>query len=428
MDHVLVAQAEASIDGILIVDGQGEIVYANRRFAGLWGFPEAAALTGPDAPLLQMALEKLVDPEGFIAKVEHLYRHPEETSQDEVALKDGRVFDRYSAPISRPDGVHVGRVWFFHDITRRARAEEALRESRQSLEAIINSIADPVFVKDAEHRFTLVNDAFCAMLGAPREAILGKRDADLFPPEQVSVFLRQDDLVFATGIPDVNEEMITGADGAVRTIVTKKTLHTDSAGQTFIVGVIRDITEQMQAERSRRMAQRRAQALLELFRLPRTSDAALVAFALDQLVSLTGSKLGFIGFVDAAETTMSAHLWSAKAMQECAMDNIPTQFDVRGGGLWAAPVREHQAIIVNDYAAPSPLKTGCPAGHVKLTRFLGVPLIRDGRTCPGRRPGQQGRGLRQVRRGRCDAVPRRHLGTHQPQSRRAGADPEPGPA
>ena len=377
LNHLLAAQAEASIDGILIVDGQGEIVFANRRFVDLWGFPEATMPTESDVPLLQMALEQVADREGFLAKVEHLYRHPGETSRDEVVLKDGRVFDRYSASILDSEGGQAGRVWFFHDSTRRARAEAELLESRQSLETIINRIADPIFVKDAEHRFTLVNDAFCAMLGAPREAIIGKCDTDFFPREQVNVFLRQDDLVFATGVPDVNEEMITRADGEVRTIVTKKTLHTDSAGQPFIVGVIRDVTEQVGALRSQRMSQQRAQSLLELFRLPRTSDAALVAFALDRLVALTRSGLGFIGFVDPTETTMSAQVWSAKAMQECAMDDFPTQFDVRGGGLWAAPVRQHQTVIVNDYAAPNPLKAGCPAGHVKLTRFLGVPLIKD---------------------------------------------------
>jgi PAS domain S-box-containing protein len=379
LSHVLAAQAEASIDGILIVDGQGEIIYANQRLAEAWGFPEATGLAGSDAPILQMAVEKVADPAGFLEKVEWLYQHPAETSRDEVPLKDGRVFDRYTAPIHGPDGEHAGRVWFFHDITRRVRAEADLLESRQSLEAIINSIADPVFVKGADRRFSLVNDAMCDLMGATRKAILGKCDADFFPPEQVEVFLRRDALVLETGAPDVNEEKITRADGEVRTIVTKKTLRTDIAGHPFIVGVIRDVTEHVQARRSQRMAQQRAQALLELFRLPRSSEAALVGFALDRLVALTESGLGFIGFVDPTESTMSAHVWSSRAMQECAMGESPTRFDVRTGGLWSAPVRQHRVVIVNDYGAPHPLKTGCPAGHVKLTRFLGVPLMKDGR-------------------------------------------------
>ena len=376
---MLAAQAEASIDGIVIVDARDQIVYANQRFAELWGFPAGSTLTGPMDPVVQRVLEQVADPDDYRAKLRHLHQHPEETRLGEVALRDGRVFDGYCTPVFGPNGGPGGRVWFFHDITRRARAEAKLLESRQSLEAIINSIADPVFVKDAEHRFILVNEAFCAVIGAPPEAILGKQDADFFPPEQVDVFLRQDSLVFATGIPNVNEEVISRADGALLTIVTKKTLHTDAVGRTVIVGVIRDITEQVRARRVQQAAQLRAQALLELFRLPRTSDAALAAFALDQLVALTESRLGFIGFVDPAEATMSAHVWSARAMQESAVEDGPTLFDVRTGGLWAAPVREHRTVRVNDYAAPNPLKKGCPAGHVELTRFLGGPLGKEGR-------------------------------------------------
>ena len=391
LNHLLSAQAEASIDGILIVDGQGEIVYANRRFAEVWAFPEGIRLTGPDAPLLQLALEKVADPAKFIAKVEHLYGHPGVRSRDEVGLKDGRVLERYSAPILDPEGGHAGRVWFFRDITRRTRAEAELVESRQALEAIINSIADPVFVKDLEHRFTLVNEAFCTLIGQSRDAILGKRDADFFPPEQVEVFLRKDGLVFATGVPDVNEESITQAGGELRTIVTKKTLHADTAGRRYIVGVIRDVTERVRADHSQRVARERAQALLELFQLPRTSENALVAFALDRLVALTRSGLGFIGFVDPTESTVSAHVWSARAMQEAATDVLPTPFDVRTGGLWAAPVRQHEVVVVNDYASPNPLKKGCPAGHVALTRFLGVPLVKDDRAvlvaCLGNKAG-----------------------------------------
>jgi PAS domain S-box-containing protein len=263
LNHLLAAQAEASIDGILIVDGQGEVVFFNRRLVELWGFPEATTQTGADALRLEMALEKVADPEEFLARVEHLKRHPEETSRDDVALKNGRVFDRYSAPILDPDGGPAGRIWFCHEVTRRVRAEAELLESRQSLEAIINSIADPVFVKDEEHRFTLVNEAFCTMLGAPRAAILGKRDSDFFPPEQVSVFLRQDDLVFATGVPDVNEEEITRADGEVRTIITKKVVHKDASGHRFIVGVIHDSTEKKRAEEALLASEERFEQVAE---------------------------------------------------------------------------------------------------------------------------------------------------------------------
>jgi PAS domain S-box-containing protein len=131
------------------------------------------------------------------------------------------------------------------DLERRL---EELEASRSFLRAVIDCIGDPIFVKDREHRLVLVNRAECELSGHTADALLGKTDYDFFPRAEVDVFWAKDDLVLATGQEDVNEEVITDARGAVRTIVTKKTLHRARRGDPFIVGVIRDITERKQAE------------------------------------------------------------------------------------------------------------------------------------------------------------------------------------
>jgi signal transduction histidine kinase len=56
-------------------------------------------------------------------KVKHLYEVQDEISSDEVILKDGRSFDRYSAPMLGASGKYYGRVWYFRDITERKQAE-----------------------------------------------------------------------------------------------------------------------------------------------------------------------------------------------------------------------------------------------------------------------------------------------------------------
>jgi PAS domain S-box-containing protein len=134
------------------------------------------------------------------------------------------------------------------ELRNRRRVEEELNNARNSLNSIINSIADPVFVKDQNHRWILVNDAFCRSMGYTRNELIGKSDYDFFPGEEADVSWQKDDLVFETGEETINEENLTDALNNRHIIVTKKALYTDSSGQKYVVGVIRDITERKQLE------------------------------------------------------------------------------------------------------------------------------------------------------------------------------------
>ncbi|MEN3364158.1 MAG: hypothetical protein V7606_1432, partial [Burkholderiales bacterium] len=119
---------------------------------------------------------------------------------------------------------------------------------RRFFEQILNSISDPIFVKDRHHRLVYVNDAECRLSGLTAKEMIGKIDYDLFPKEQADALLRKDDAVITTGEEDINEGSIAKTDGMLRTIVTKKTRYVDVDGQAYVVGIIRDITEHKQAE------------------------------------------------------------------------------------------------------------------------------------------------------------------------------------
>ncbi len=124
---LLEAQTEASIEGILVVAEDGRIVSFNRRFAQMWDIPTDVLALQSDDAALQHVRDNLLDPDEYMRRVDHLYRHPLEYGREEVLLRDGRTFDRYSAPITAPDGAYYGRVWFFRDVTARRRAEDAQR-------------------------------------------------------------------------------------------------------------------------------------------------------------------------------------------------------------------------------------------------------------------------------------------------------------
>jgi diguanylate cyclase (GGDEF)-like protein/PAS domain S-box-containing protein len=129
-----------------------------------------------------------------------------------------------------------------------AHSEEELKRSKEFLHRIINSIPDPVFVKDKHHRWIVINEAYARFVGKPIEALIGQSVYEVFPAVQAKEFWDQDDWVFRNQIEQENEETFTNLQGLQYHIATKRSLHRDSAGNVLLVGVIRDITKRKSIE------------------------------------------------------------------------------------------------------------------------------------------------------------------------------------
>lgn len=133
----------------------------------------------------------------------------------------------------------------------------ALKASQDFLDRVINAVTDPIFVKDRQHRWTMINDAFCQMVGYPREKLIGKCDYEFLPKAEADVFWEYDNQVFTTGIEYENEETLTDTSGTTRTISTKKIAFADASGNQALVGIMRDTTEGKRAlDALRQMAER----------------------------------------------------------------------------------------------------------------------------------------------------------------------------
>ena len=122
---ILQTQQETSLDAILVVDENGQIISYNQQFIDLWRLSPQLVSARLDAPVLQSVADQVENSEAFVARVQYLNEHRDDKSREEVALKDGRIIDRYSAP-SHWSGRQVLRtrlVFSRHHRAQKSRAE-----------------------------------------------------------------------------------------------------------------------------------------------------------------------------------------------------------------------------------------------------------------------------------------------------------------
>jgi len=113
--------------------------------------------------------------------------------------------------------------------------------SRDFRASLINSLTNPLFVKGRDHRFIVVNDAFCDFTNLPREKIIGKTDFFFMKDSEVEKYWQIDESILNTGQTYKNE-VIFEVEGEKRVISTTKTRFVLN-NKKYVVGNVLDITE-----------------------------------------------------------------------------------------------------------------------------------------------------------------------------------------
>jgi len=125
---ILRAQLEASRDGIIVADIDGNLILYNQRFFEIWQIPEDRFLAADNHKRLEMALAKTKDPIRSAIQIWSMMSRPEKNGHDEVELADGRYLDRYTSSVLDHQGQIIGRIWFHRDITELKRIQKELQE------------------------------------------------------------------------------------------------------------------------------------------------------------------------------------------------------------------------------------------------------------------------------------------------------------
>jgi two-component system cell cycle sensor histidine kinase/response regulator CckA len=312
---LLEAQANATIDGILVVDGQGRKLFQNRRYIELWKIPDHIVANNDDKQQVEFVKNHAKDPEKFVERIVYLYSHPDEISRDEVELNDGTVLDWYSAPVIGQGGTHFGRIWVFRDITERKRAEEALRQSEERFRILFEQAADIILQLEMTPEGMPVireaNSATFRLLGFERDELIGRPVSfiDAAPDASHVIASRRQNILFKTGT--TFEVKHRCKDGTIRDFECSVT-EMQIGSKTYAVSVERDVTDRKRAEHDREASETRYRRLFESAKdgiLILDADTGKIMDVNPFLTELTGYS---------HEVFLGKHLWEIGPFRDIA--------------------------------------------------------------------------------------------------------------
>ena len=139
------AIANSPLDGIVVVDTQGKKVHQNARLLELWDIPPEIAKNPDDAALVRYVQNRTKDPQAFVDRIAYLVAHPDLTSRDEIELVNGRILDRYTAPVQDQQGRFHGRTWTFRDVTEQKRLQRLQEDALDQLRKISSRLPGVVY-------------------------------------------------------------------------------------------------------------------------------------------------------------------------------------------------------------------------------------------------------------------------------------------
>ncbi|WP_321495519.1 PAS domain S-box protein [uncultured Desulfobacter sp.] len=184
---LLDAALESTADGILVVSCDGtKITRFNHKFADLWQVPEDILSSGDNSLLLAYVGSRVKDTGAFIEKAKEMYHQPEKEGFDLLALKDGRILERYSIPQRIGDRI-VGRVWSIRDITDRFYAEVELKKLSRAIDASPASVV----ITDCDGNIEYINPKFTEVSGYTMDDVRGQNSRTLSSGRHAPEFFKE---------------------------------------------------------------------------------------------------------------------------------------------------------------------------------------------------------------------------------------------
>lgn len=366
---------ENALDGILILDDPGACLEANPAALDLLG-------TRCDALVGQSIGKFFVEDQDFNLSWRRFIARTCEQREARILRGDGRMaFVEYTAKADFLPGRHV---IVFRDVTKRKRAETALRQSEERFQQMAENIQEIFWMLDAADRRVLyANPAYETITGRSLQSLcddpLSYEDA-IHPQDRVRVLSRLDESI-STGQFD-EEFRILRPDNTTRWVWVRGFPVRDARGVLRrLVGTTQDITARKSAEeqmaRNLDMAEA-ARAEAEAFR--KTSLALTQDLSMDYVLdTLLQSLLSLVPCESAQVMLVEANmrLFLAREVQNCEpgrrLPRSPATLDACDSRFLTEVLAAKKSVLIAD--ADQETEWARFKGFSHLRSWLCVPLV-----------------------------------------------------
>ncbi len=291
-------------------------------------------------------------------------------------------------------------VTIVSDITRQKEAEEELTREKERAEekekqfrALFYNSPDIVAMTDTNGVFLDINRV---TPGYEKDGTIGTNVKDILTPKYREDFDAAVKRALETGLPQRYEPKIKNPAGVYQDWNNR--ISVIKGEKDLLVINFTNVTEQKKIEEeilnAKEVAEaneiilrkqteeiilsnERLESLLKISQYQTNSKQELFDFALEEAIKLTRSKIGYIFFYDETTRQFTLNTFSKGITKECLVVEQERTYNLDSTGCWGEAVRQKRPIIMNEFEEENEYKKGTPEGHVKLKKFLTIPIIVD---------------------------------------------------